>query len=59
MKSPRRIKELKELRENYNIKQGIRSERNTIDWFEGFGDEGIRNSYIKDSEVIIENLIEI
>lgn len=57
--SKTRINELKLLRDNKTIKNRIAKENMVVDFIEGFGDEGIINSYIKDVGVIIENLIEL
>ena len=57
--SKTRINNLKLLRESKQLNDRMIKENMTVDFLEGYGDEGIINSYIKDAEIIIEKLIEI
>ena len=57
--SKTRINDLRLLRESKQLNDRMKKENMAIEFLEGFGDEGIINSYIKDIDIIIENLIEI
>ena len=55
--SKTRINDLKSLRESKQLNDRMLKENMTVEFLEGYGDDGIINSYIKDVEIIIENLI--
>lgn len=57
--SKTRINDLRLLRESKQLNDRMIKENMPIEFLEGFGDEGIINSYIKDVGVIIKNLIEL
>lgn len=57
--SKNRINDLRLSRESKQLNDRMKKENMPIEFLEGYGDEGIINSYIKDVGVIIENLIEL